>query len=144
MRDRQGGRATDIMPAGVSCVKFSILVQTRSAVCAPSLAIKTYSLVLVTPLMVFHYSLPKDLFLHIHTACRSFPLSCYAILCNPKPSALPDTFVHMWRKCSILIKPFLIHHLVFTLQMLFKSLPLSGCERRAQGSFVERDTNDAF
>lgn len=137
--DRQRGRATDIMPAGVSCVKCSILVKTHLAVSTPLLAIKPYSLVLVTPLMVFHYSLPKDLFLYMHTDCSQFPPS-YAILCHLKPSALSGTNVYTWKNRSILIKLFVILLLMFTLQMTAKALPLSGCGRRAQRSlWKERD-----
>lgn len=64
--ERQTGNQSDGHYAAVSWVKCSILV-TQSAVSAPLLAIKPYSLVLVTPLMVFHFSLPKDIFLYTHT-----------------------------------------------------------------------------
>lgn len=53
-RGREGGRATDIKPADVSCVKCSILVKTCSAVTTPPSAIKLHSLVFVALLMVFH------------------------------------------------------------------------------------------
>lgn len=58
-RNRQTSSATDIMPMGMSHVKFSIPKKTRLTVSLPPFAIKPYTLVLMTPLMVGHYCLPK-------------------------------------------------------------------------------------
>lgn len=63
----------------------------------------------MTPLMVFHYRLPEDLFLYIRTDC----LSVFFVWCHLEPSALSDT---LWKSCSILITLVVMLHHVFTSQ----------------------------
>lgn len=93
-RDRQRSQGNRHY-VDVACVKRSILVKTHSAVSVPLLAIKPYSLVLVTPLMVFHSSLPKDIFLYTHTHTEQSVFFFYAVFCQLKPSVLSGTNIYM-------------------------------------------------
>lgn len=127
MRDRQEGGATDIMTAGVSCVKCSILVckKTHLAVCAPPLAIKAYSLGACDSSNGVPLQSPKG---HVFVCTHSLASISTIVLCNlvqpeAKVHCLTLTYRH-GKNCSKAIELFVILRLMFTLQTTAKSPPL--------------------